>query len=577
MKKKKITYLSMLNFVVIGNVLCTALIIGMVLGGMYYQNMKENVKKSLESTVSQAENYSMNYVTNIFNVANKLSTDVQLGVAVENFTSNNIEQSVQGKKMMDYILQNAMEMNPAIENILIGTKNRVIQQDGYSIDKDNRLNEIREEEWYKQIQEDKIEWKFTENVYYTNTYDEKPYYLYATKFKNKFYQKRTQEDRIIILTFNILEIEKYIQSILGDTDINLIMYMNCDEGRELIYQYLEDSKLTEFVLNNNKESNEIRTLNMLIEKESTPLGWNYVGIINKNVFSKLVSHVRPWMVIVVFGILFVAIMISKMSAMAVSKLLNQLVLAMEDMSNNEFHELREDTSCVEIDKLILTYNHMSNKIKGLIEEVKYREKEKRKIEYKVLEAQINPHFIYNTLDTIRWVAIVNRSDKIADIIESFIRLLRISLSKGHELILVSEEIILIEEYVKIMIFRNNYEVDVTYDIEEKTRKCYSLKMVLQPFIENCFYYAFGNNQKENKIVVKSYIKENVLFFEVIDNGSGFLVQDKNMKQMTGIGIDNVDERIKVWHGNEYGVEIISEQENGTRICISQPVMWEGDL
>ena len=196
----------------------------------------------------------------------------------------------------------------------------------------------------------------------------------------------------------------------------------------------------------------------------------------------------------------------------------------------------------------------------------------------MLEEQINPHFIYNTLEAVKWVAHMNHAGKIADVIESFVRLLRISLSGGRELIPVEQEITLVQEYANIMVFRNNYEISLTYDISQDTLRCATLKLVLQPFVENSFLHAFGSDRREKKIHIRSFLEKECLVLAVSDNGSGFPAEDEmagvreQRKQMTGIGIDNIDRRIKAWHGEVYGVEIISEKGRGTTVEIRQPVI-----
>lgn len=579
MLKKKMHYSTMLNLVVIGNVLFAIFIIGTIFGTVYCRYMKESVRSSLENNVGQIENYTSLYVENIRGTAEKLAMDVELGTAVEEYLSPDIVKSVRGKRMMDYILQSALSMNSSIENIAIGTENKIIQQDGYSIDKDNRMMEVYKEDWYKDIQSDKINWKFTENIYYKNTYEQIPYYLYATKFKNKFYQKRDQEDRVIIVTFNITELEKYIDGISNISGINVNIWENAEGQKNLIYQAQEDKDMEAYLLDelpDEREKKKLESQYIFIQKESLVNDWKIVGNIRQSTFDKMAYRVEPWMIMAVSAILLVSVIISHISSRAVSRPMKKLVRAMEDIEQSEFRVIDNNTGCIEMYKLIGTYNHMSGRIKRLIEDIKLREAEKRKIEFQVLEAQINPHFIYNTLEAVKWVAHVNQSDKIADIIESFVRLLRISLSEGHEMITVENEIILVKEYAKIMIFRNNYDIDIAYEIAPETYSCSTLKLVLQPFVENCFFHAFINPEKENSILIKSSLEDGALVFEVIDNGAGFLVKDKNMKQMTGIGIDNVDERIKAWHGREYGVLITSEKNRGTTVRIRQPILKEGE-
>ena len=158
MRRQKIHYRTMLNLVAVGNVLGAIFVIGILIGTVYYRYMRNEVMNLMESNVEQAENYTSQYVENITNTGEKLAMDVELGLAVEAYFSPEINRSVEGKKMIDYIIQSALSMNSSIENIAIGTRDKVITQDRYSLDKNNRMNSMIEEDWYQPLQQDEIKY-----------------------------------------------------------------------------------------------------------------------------------------------------------------------------------------------------------------------------------------------------------------------------------------------------------------------------------------------------------------------------------------------------------------------------------
>lgn len=581
MRKQKIHYRTMLNLVVVGNVLGAILVIGILIGTVYYRYMRNEVMNLMESNVEQAENYTSQYVENITNTGEKLAMDVELGIAVEAYFSPDINRSVEGKKLIDYIIQSALSMNSTIENIAIGTKDAVITQDRYSLDKNNRMEDIVEEAWYQALQRDEIKYIFTENVHYWNTAGEENYYLYATKFKNKFYQFRDQEERIVLITFHTAELEKYVDTISNNASIHLhILEPEGSSGAgKIIYESSGNPEIRSYLLGelSPKQEEKLRDNYVFFQMDSSHIGWQIVGTVSKRTLHKMIYKVEPWMVAAIGVVLLAAVAISTISSRMVSRPMKRLSQAMSDMEHSQFHGVEINTGCMELEQLMVTYNRMSRKIEELIEGIKQREEEKRRAEFQVLEAQINPHFIYNTLDAVKWVARINHSDKVGDLIESFVRLLRLSLSKGQEIIPVESEISLLQEYIKIMIFRNNYNINISYDIAPETRNLFTLKLVLQPFVENSFLHAFGEEKGEHCISIQSRCRNGVLVFEVIDNGKGFGVEERTQRGMTGIGIDNIDKRMKAWHGESYGVEIISEKDNGTRVIIRQPVMEKGEI
>lgn len=579
--KRKIHYMTMLNLAVVGNVLGAFLVIGVILGTMYYRYMRTDVMNLMRSNVEQTESYTSSYITNVMDAANKLSTDVELGKAVENYTSDEIARTVEGKKLLDYILASALSSSSAIENIAIGTESGMIVKDRYSIDTGIYGNEIHNADWYQEILKDEIAYKFGENTFYQNNFHKGSYYFYATKFKMKFYPSRAQEDRIIIVTFDTRELERYISGISINEAINIHICEEDNGKTRLIYQSLPDERISAYVTGmvpDQRDKEKIEREYAFFERQSEVVPWNIIGSVSQNTLRELIYRVEPWMFLVIGVVLIMSIITGTVSARVMSRPMKKLSQAMTDMENSKFHDVEDNSRCIEIGQLIVTYNQMSATIEELIERIKIREKEKRKLEFKVLEEQINPHFIYNTLDAVKWVALVNHSNKIAEIIESFVRLLRISLSKGQELIPVGNEITLVQEYANIMVFRNNYEIAIHYQISEAAQNCATLKLVLQPFVENSFLHAFGNDKKDKEIWIRSYLKDYNLIFEVEDNGYGFLVSEageepsKQRKQMTGIGIDNIDRRIKAWHGDSYGVEILSERDSGTKVVVRQPII-----
>ena len=244
--------------VVVGNVLVAIFLIGILIVSVYYSYMRNEVMNLMESNVEQAENYTSQYVENITNTGEKLAMDVELGLAVEAYFSPEINRSGEGKKMIDYIIQSALSMNSSIENIAIGTRDKVITQDRYSLDKNNRMNSMIEEDWYQALQQDEIKYIFTENIFYQNTTGNENYFLYATKFKNKFYQFRDQEERIILITFHTAELEKYVHTISNNASINLHILEpeGPSNAGEIIYESSDNPEIRSYLLGELSEEQE---------------------------------------------------------------------------------------------------------------------------------------------------------------------------------------------------------------------------------------------------------------------------------------------------------------------------------
>lgn len=574
----------MLNFVVLANVAAAILIMILILGNNYYKYTKEETRNLLQGNVEHTAVYTSTYIDAIVNSAENLAADTKLGNALEDYLNmEDLTAYVDGKSNIHYILDKAIELNSYIEHITLVYEDTLIMRDLHGIVMvNNYMEKVYEEDWYPDLCSGKITYQLAECNFYKKPVEDDPYYFYATKFKNKYYSPGDKEEKLVIIIFNLDKLKEHLRSIANQEYIHINIVEDTPKtGKNILYQSSSDEQLSAYFtdrLDDEKLKNRIEKNYIFIEKEVAFNGWRIIGFVSKDTFSRMVYQVEPWMIVAILIVLTVSVLVSTISARIISKPIKNLVQAMHDMGHNKFHKVENETSCIEIEQMNFTYNQMSDKIEELIENIKLQEAEKRKIEFKVLENQINPHFIYNTLDVIKWVAHINRAEKTAKILESFVKLLRTSLSNGKEAIPLDSEISLIREYVNIMIFRNNYETEITYDIAEETRDCYTLKLVLQPFVENSFFHAFGDDKKEMRIDIKSRIENDMLVLEVTDNGKGFSLKHKKEKQqMTGIGIDNINDRIKMWYGEKYGVEISSKKNYGTTVIIRQPIIRKEEL
>lgn len=227
----------------------------------------------------------------------------------------------------------------------------------------------------------------------------------------------------------------------------------------------------------------------------------------------------------------------------------------------------------EIWELENTFNKMVKDINDLIER-NNREKEKqREMELTALQAQINPHFLYNTLDAIGWIAKLKRQQDIELLVMSLARFFRLSLHKGDKFITVEEEINLVQSFVQIEQMRFPDKFDVVYHIQEEMKPLKILKIVLQPLVENAIKHGIGQKRGKGLIQVTGSMMGNELVFEVVDDGIGFdsrkVDSDPEGRNIlrSGYGIRNVDDRIKLEYGEPFGLQIESTIGKGTKVIV----------
>lgn len=234
----------------------------------------------------------------------------------------------------------------------------------------------------------------------------------------------------------------------------------------------------------------------------------------------------------------------------------------------------------EIRELTETYNQMLCLLEDSVQKLIATEKEKRTAEIHALQMQINPHYVYNTLTSIKMLIWQGNAELSTKVIDAFVQLLRNTISNTKEYITVEQEITNLKNYVLINQVRYGDAVKTEYFVEHGCKECLLPKMVLQPFVENAFFHAFPEG-KGGMIRVFARRKENKLIFEIADDGIGMteaqlrMIREKEKKgskeHMTGIGINNVDDRLKLLYGEEFGICMESEPEKGTKVIVKMPV------
>ena len=222
---------------------------------------------------------------------------------------------------------------------------------------------------------------------------------------------------------------------------------------------------------------------------------------------------------------------------------------------------------------------MVRRLHELMDEVVIEQEKKRKSEFDALQAQINPHFLYNTLDSIVWMVESERYQEAIFMVTALANLFRISLSKGKNIISIREEIEHAQNYLYIqkIRYKNRFQVDI--DIDPEIHECSTIKLIVQPLLENAIYHGVEYMDGEGEIKVRGYLKEGEVYIDVTDNGLGipeealdYVLTDEKRehKKGSGIGLSNVHQRIQLYFGKAYGLEIESILDEGTTIHIHLP-------
>lgn len=242
--------------------------------------------------------------------------------------------------------------------------------------------------------------------------------------------------------------------------------------------------------------------------------------------------------------------------------------------HQNFQEYVGVTSNDEIGILATEFNNMSQHLERMINTVYAAEIKQKEAEFSALQAQINPHFLYNTLDTIYWLARLEKANESAELVRILGELFRLSLNKGSGITTVENEVNHLSCYLLIQRKRHQQAITVSLDVAPETMIAKTVKLVLQPLVENAFLHGVSSLQSNGTISVTVSRQQNNLVYQICDNGVGITTEQVHLllteNKSSGLGIKNVHERIQLLFGEQYGVFIESLPGHGTTVTVVQP-------
>ena len=313
-------------------------------------------------------------------------------------------------------------------------------------------------------------------------------------------------------------------------------------------------------------------------------GWKLVGVIKGTGISLNMLKTRLFIVFVILLIIFIVILINSYISFRVTNPIRELEKSVKELEEGNLDADIYMGGSYEVQHLGKSVQDMKFRIKGLMQDIVNEHEEKRKSEFDSLQAQINPHFLYNTLDIIVWQIENEKQSEAVHTVTALARFFRLSLGKGKNIVTVKDEIDHVKNYLMIQHMRFKNKFDYEFDIAEDVLELPSLKLMLQPLVENAIYHGMEFMDGDGMIMVKAWREEDELYLSVADNGLG-MTEDKVETILTGksasgngrgsgIGVKNVNERIKLYFGEAYGLTIDSEPDEGTTVIIHLPAKDE---
>ncbi len=311
-------------------------------------------------------------------------------------------------------------------------------------------------------------------------------------------------------------------------------------------------------------------------------GWKVVGVAPENVVSLNTIKTRLFIVFIIALILFILALINSYISSKITNPIKELEKSVGVLEEGNLSAPVYIGGSYEIRHLGKSISDMAAQIRILMQDIVREHEAKRKQEFDTLQSQINPHFLYNTLDIIVWMIENEQKAEAVKVVTALARFFRISLSRGKSIITVRDELEHVRSYLMIqhMRFKNkfSYEIRANEDVMEFA----SLKLMLQPLVENAIYHGMEYMDGDGEILLDVWKEADFLFFKVSDNGLGMTQEQVSQlfsgaphaasKKGSGIGVKNVNERIKLYFGEEYGLKIESEPDEGTTVLIRLPAV-----
>ncbi|RDU22708.1 sensor histidine kinase [Anaerosacchariphilus polymeriproducens] len=355
-----------------------------------------------------------------------------------------------------------------------------------------------------------------------------------------------------------------------------LIYSNLYQENNLKAAKYEDGNYVEKFHNQDRE---------VIVKTVGYTGWKIVNVTLTSEFSMNYEQMRYFVIMIAAISFLLLICVNLVISSIIANPIMQLERSVKGLENGNLDLDIYIGGSYEIQHLGRTISYAVAQMRKLMDDMVKEQEAKRKNELDALQSQINPHFLYNTLDSIVWMVESGRYEEAVSMVTSLASLFRISISKGKNIISIQDEVAHAKYYLDIQKVRYKNKFSVEFQIEEEIYQFSTIKLIIQPILENAIYYAMESMDGEGEICIKGYRMKDDIYIDIIDNGLGMskeqvellLTNDRRVrKKGSGIGLINVHQRIQLYFGKNYGLLIESEPDEGTIVHIHLPqVCYDG--
>ena len=576
MKKKESSISTIFSRILIIFTIIVVTVVSFTLTIQFYKATKTNIEIATTQTVSQSNISLSSFITDV----------MQIGDYTHDYFTN----------MKDFNKE-SIELKL---NTIIDSRNDIVTIDFFKNDgqilagttAQNLRNkkEIYNQNWFQNALMGNGAYYFSSSHVQRLATLRYPWVISYSKSFNYVDEDGQDQQGIMLIDFSYSKIKEIMSSAtIGKTGYVFIIDQNNNivfHPKQTLINFEQFSENTDDIkkeIYGTYYSNDEGTSKLKVIQTVDYTRWRIVGVAfpDELLIESLNSFILALLIILAASIIL-TILIARIVSNYITSPIRLLEKQMDKIHKMEFSPKPIERASSEVNSLSKTFIEMSIRMKTLMEKIIEEQELKRKSELDALQAKINPHFLYNTLDSVIWLAEQGDDEGVITLVTALAKLFRISISKGHEVITIEEELEHCKNYLVIQKMRYVDKFDFSINIEEDIKYCQTIKLITQPIVENSIYHGIKYLMDPGIIEISANKYENDKIQIIIsDNGTGMseevkkslLTTDKkqHIKDGNGIGVYNVNMRLKLAYGNEFGLNIESEIEEGTKVIITIPL------
>lgn len=565
-----------IQFAILFAILAVTLLMMLLIWALLYNRTYQLAQNSATTTIRQ--------------LVNQINNNLDFYLQSTTETSNYLQQVIaQSKQMPDEDFGASAKMvmesrSDVVSVVLFSKQGEVVQ--GVPFDTLKPDLDVTREKWFtKPLEEGGIPFYSAPHV--QNLFPTQHAWVVTVSRKVEYWDQGQPKDGVLMLDVKFSVIDDictrtslgqsgYVYLIDNDTEIvyhprQQMLYLNV--GEENL------ASVREHVFGRYHEVFKGRSRFISIETVNN-VRWRIVGVAYMDEMTLPWQSVSNYLMLAMLMGVFLALFISVLVAERITRPIRSLDASMRMVDTGRMDISIKEEGWREVAQLSHTFNRMIARIRDLMAQLLREQEAKRKSELDALQSQINPHFLYNTLDSVVHMQEAGNTEEAVRMVTSLSRLFRISISKGQNIIAVRDELEHARHYLTIQKIRYKNRFDFDFQVQPGVEDLLTLKLIIQPVIENAIYHGVEMLLERGQILIGVSVDEDTLLYEVIDNGVGMEQEQINRlleggasfaKRGNGIGVKNVHERIRLYYGSQFGLSIQSEVDMGTIVQLRLPI------